>query len=106
MAVAVLGIVGLSSCGPGPGVAHDGQGRVTTGALALPETPTTTSADDGSLEHFVPSTASIWWAVVDGSLSPQTVVVRTVDRGRHWQEVTPPIDGPNEAGGSVFVLKF
>jgi photosystem II stability/assembly factor-like uncharacterized protein len=76
----------------------------TAPAPPLPEAPTTTPADDGSLEQFVPSTPTVWWAVVDGTLSPQTVVARTFDSGQHWQNVTPPIDGTNEAGATAFFL--
>jgi photosystem II stability/assembly factor-like uncharacterized protein len=43
-------------------------------------------ADEATLEQFAPSTARTWWAIVDGYYSG-SYVVRTVDGGRHWQDV-------------------
>jgi photosystem II stability/assembly factor-like uncharacterized protein len=39
-----------------------------------------------SLQKFTPSTASTWWAVVQG-YDTGSFVVRTVDSGQHWQNV-------------------
>jgi photosystem II stability/assembly factor-like uncharacterized protein len=49
------------------------------------------SADHGVLQQFAPRSATTWWAIVDSNLHPRTWVVRTVDSGRHWQPVTPPV---------------
>ena len=47
-------------------------------------------ADVGDLEQFVQSSATTWWATVVGNLSDQLFLVRTIDAGQHWQDVTPP----------------
>ena len=46
-------------------------------------------ADVGDLQQFVQASATTWWATVVGNLSDQLFLVRTVDAGRHWQDVTP-----------------
>jgi photosystem II stability/assembly factor-like uncharacterized protein len=46
--------------------------------------------DTGDLQQFVQASATTWWATVVGNLSDQLFVVRTVDAGQHWQDVTPP----------------
>ena len=44
-----------------------------------------------SLEQLSPQTESTWWAVVLDNASSESSVVRTVDSGAHWQNVTPPV---------------
>ncbi len=49
--------------------------------------------------------ATTWWASVVGNLSNQLFLVRTVDAGQHWQNITPPaIELHASAGMSSFVL--
>jgi photosystem II stability/assembly factor-like uncharacterized protein len=45
--------------------------------------------DVGDLEDFVQSSATTWWATVVGNLSDRLYMVRTIDAGKHWQDVTP-----------------
>jgi photosystem II stability/assembly factor-like uncharacterized protein len=45
--------------------------------------------DVGDLEQFAQVSATTWWATVVGNLSNQLFLVRTVDAGQHWQDVTP-----------------
>ncbi len=49
-------------------------------------------ADVGDLAQFTQVSATTWWATVVGNLTDETFVVRTVDSGRTWQDVTPPVD--------------
>lgn len=49
-------------------------------------------ADVGDLAQFTQVSATTWWATVVGNLTNGTFVVRTVDGGRTWQDVTPPVD--------------
>ncbi len=42
-----------------------------------------------SLQWFVPSSATTWWAVVSNNLGTDEALVRTADRGRHWRDVSP-----------------
>lgn len=74
--------------------------------LAEPSKPVGSPPDDiGDLEQFVQASASIWWATVVGNLSNQLFLVRTVDAGQHWQDVTPPGGELHaNAGMSSFVL--
>jgi photosystem II stability/assembly factor-like uncharacterized protein len=60
--------------------------------------------DVGDLEQFVQSSATIWWATVIGNLSNQVFLVRTVDAGQHWQNVTPSGDLYANYGGGSYVL--
>jgi photosystem II stability/assembly factor-like uncharacterized protein len=55
--------------------------------------PTGPGEDVGDLEQFVQASATTWWATVVGNLSNQLFVVRTVDAGQHWQDVTPTPGG-------------
>jgi photosystem II stability/assembly factor-like uncharacterized protein len=48
-------------------------------------------ADSGLLERFAPQSATTWWAIVQSNLTSRSWVVRTVDSGRHWRDVTPPV---------------
>jgi photosystem II stability/assembly factor-like uncharacterized protein len=62
-------------------------------------------ADVGDLEQFTEVSATTWWATVVGNLSDQLFLVRTVDAGQHWQDVTPSITQLHaNAGVSSFVL--
>jgi photosystem II stability/assembly factor-like uncharacterized protein len=45
--------------------------------------------DSGFLQQFTPTSATSWWAVVADNLKPKSWVVRTVDSGRHWRNVSP-----------------
>jgi hypothetical protein len=62
--------------------------------------PTSVSSDN--IQQFTPITENTWWAAFDSNLS--TFVVRTVDSGTHWKNVTPPINGANLSGATVFFL--
>jgi len=53
-----------------------------------PASTTIPAVTGGSLQQFTPATASTWWAVVQGD-AVGSVVVRTLDSGQHWQDVTP-----------------
>jgi photosystem II stability/assembly factor-like uncharacterized protein len=44
-----------------------------------------------SLEQLSPQTKNAWWAVVVDNATSKSSVVRTVDSGAHWQNVTPPV---------------
>lgn len=60
-------------------------------AVAKPSKPVgSPRADVGDLEQFTQASATTWWAAVVGNLSDQLFLVRTVDAGQHWQDVTPP----------------
>jgi len=48
-------------------------------------------ADVGFLAQFTQVSATTWWASVVGNLTNETFVVRTVDGGRTWQDITPPV---------------
>jgi photosystem II stability/assembly factor-like uncharacterized protein len=47
--------------------------------------------DIGDLQEFVQASATIWWATVIGNLSNQVYLMRTIDAGQHWQDVTPSV---------------
>jgi len=49
------------------------------------------SADYGLLQRFAPQSATTWWVIVQSNLSARTWVVRTVDSGKHWQDVSAPV---------------
>ncbi len=58
---------------------------------AEPSKPVGSAPQDvGDLEQFVQASATTWWATVVGNLSDQLFLVRSVDAGQHWQDVTPP----------------
>lgn len=46
--------------------------------------------DSGLLQRFAPQSATTWWAVVQSNRTSRSWVVRTVDSGMHWRDVTPP----------------
>ena len=73
--------------------------RVSIAASAT-TLPATVSGDN--VRQFTPITQNTWWTAVDSNLS--TFVVRTVDSGTHWENATPPINGANLMGASVFFL--
>lgn len=64
---------------------------VTLAALAVVGSASSRSADNGVLERFAPQSATTWWAIVQSNLTARSWVVRTVDGGRHWQDVSPPV---------------
>jgi hypothetical protein len=45
--------------------------------------------DVGDLEQFAQVSATTWWATVVGNLSDRLYLVRSVDAGQHWHDVTP-----------------
>ena len=47
-------------------------------------------ADVGDLGQFIQVSATTWWAPVVGNLSDRLYLVRSVDAGQHWQDVSPP----------------
>jgi photosystem II stability/assembly factor-like uncharacterized protein len=60
-------------------------------ALAAAGSASSRPADYGVLERFAPQSATAWWAIVQSNLTARSWVVRTVDGGKHWQDVTPPV---------------
>ncbi|HEY5200941.1 MAG TPA: hypothetical protein VIJ31_08515 [Acidothermaceae bacterium] len=48
-------------------------------------------ADVGFLAQFTQASATTWWASVVGNVTDETFVVRTVDGGLSWQDITPPV---------------
>jgi photosystem II stability/assembly factor-like uncharacterized protein len=48
--------------------------------------------DVGDLQQFTQVSATTWWASVVGDRTNETFIVRTVDGGRSWQDITPPVD--------------
>jgi hypothetical protein len=53
--------------------------------------PAVTFSTHDALDQFTPQTKSTWWAVVGDDATSKSVVVRTVDSGGRWQNVTPPV---------------
>jgi hypothetical protein len=64
-----------------------------------PAPPTTWDGPAVILQQFRPVTTSTWWAEVASNSTPRTFVVRTVDAGQSWQDVTPSV-----LVGSSFLL--
>ena len=54
-----------------------------------PQSIGSAAQDVGDLEQFVQASATTWWATVVGNLSDQLFMMRTVDAGQHWLDVTP-----------------
>jgi photosystem II stability/assembly factor-like uncharacterized protein len=52
-------------------------------------TTNTVMSDSGFLQEFTPVSETTWWAVVADNLEPKSWVVRTVDRGLQWRNVSP-----------------
>jgi photosystem II stability/assembly factor-like uncharacterized protein len=44
------------------------------------------------LQRFAPRSATTWWAIVESNRRPKAFVVRTIDSGKHWLEVSPPVN--------------
>ena len=63
----------------------------TPAPVTTATSPPTISGSSGSLQLFVPTSATTWWAVVGDSVRPVSSVVRTTDSGRQWRTVTPPV---------------
>jgi photosystem II stability/assembly factor-like uncharacterized protein len=62
-------------------------------------------ADVGDLQEFAQVSATRWWATVVGNLSDRLYLVRSVDAGRHWQDVTPSVTELHaNAGVSSYAL--
>jgi photosystem II stability/assembly factor-like uncharacterized protein len=72
----------------------------STGPKSTGTTPTTLAGDRAILQQFTPTSASTWWATVDDNLTGNSFVVRTVDSGQHWHDVTPPT---GEVASSYFL---
>ena len=96
--------------GGGGGGAGGAGGGVTTSTT--PRAATTTSArivpavtfpGRDALVQFAPQTRSTWWAVVGDVSTSKSFVVRTVDSGEHWHNVTPPA---SQADGGSFSVDF
>src|SRR5438128_894267 len=79
-----------------------GGSRVATAALAPSSfmssslapsvrNPRQTLGDYGVLQRFAPQSPTTWWAIVESNLTAKTFVVRTIDSGRRWRDVTPPV---------------
>jgi photosystem II stability/assembly factor-like uncharacterized protein len=64
---------------------------ITAVALAAAGSASSRSADYGLLQRFAPQSATTWWAIVQSNLTARTWLMRTVDSGGHWQDVTPPV---------------
>ena len=62
--------------------------------------------DVGDLEQFVQASPTTWWATVVSNLSNRLYLVRSVNAGRQWQNVTPDSKGALHAGAglSTYVL--
>ncbi len=58
-------------------------------------------ADVGDLQQFTQVSATTWWASVVSNLTNETFVVRTVDGGRSWQDVTPPVAALRSNGDPI-----
>jgi hypothetical protein len=50
-----------------------------------------TFASHDSLEQLSPQTKHTWWAVVVDNATSKSSIIRTVDSGARWQNVTPPV---------------
>jgi photosystem II stability/assembly factor-like uncharacterized protein len=59
--------------------------------LAVGGNPASQTHDYGLLQRFAPESATTWWAIVQSNLTARSWVVRTLDSGVHWQDVTPPV---------------
>ena len=47
--------------------------------------------DRVALEQLSPQTKNTWWAVVIDNATSKSSIIRTVDRGTRWRNVTPPV---------------
>jgi photosystem II stability/assembly factor-like uncharacterized protein len=95
VAAAVVLMLGVAACGvPNTAASQPSappSAVASAPAVATPSKPVASPAQDvGDLEQFVQASSTIWWATVVGNLSDQLFLVRSVDAGQHWQEVTPP----------------
>lgn len=92
-----LGALAMSltvACGaPGPMGRLEPAGSTPSPAMESHVSPDTRSATLGSrwvLQEFAPVSATTWWALVQGTQQPRTMVVRTGSAGRRWRDATPP----------------
>jgi photosystem II stability/assembly factor-like uncharacterized protein len=67
-----------------------GNSGVTVGADEQARAGVASTGHD-SLEQLSPRTKDTWWAVVFDEATSTNSVVRTVDGGARWQNVTPPV---------------
>jgi hypothetical protein len=88
--------------GPGGGATTSTTARAATTTSARVVGAVTFSRRD-ALEQFAPQTKRTWWAVVDDVATSKSFVVRTVDSGERWQNVTPPL---SQARGGSFSTSF
>jgi hypothetical protein len=72
----------------------------TTSAHVVPEV---TFSSRDALEQFTPQTKRTWWAVVRDVSTSKSFVVRTVNSGERWQNVTSPA---SQADGGSFSIDF
>ena len=68
-----------------------GAALMTAVALAVVGSASARSADSGVLQRFAPQSATTWWAIVQSNLTARSWVVRTVDSGGHWRDVSAPV---------------
>jgi photosystem II stability/assembly factor-like uncharacterized protein len=57
----------------------------------VPASASSRSADHGLLQRFAPQSATTWWAIVQSNRTARSWLVRSVDSGKHWQDVSPPV---------------
>ena len=70
--------------------------------VSTPAKPVGSPAQDvGDLEQFVQSSPTTWWATVVSNLSNRLYLVRSVNAGRQWHNVTPDSMGALHAGAGV-----
>jgi photosystem II stability/assembly factor-like uncharacterized protein len=83
----MAGAVGCSTAGvsiwPGGGSSADTPTKPTVAV----ETP----PDSDLVGQFAAVSPTVWWAVVQTNVTAQTFVVRSVDAGQHWHDVTPKV---------------
>jgi len=84
----------LSSGAAVPSLAVASSPAASLPVVVKPSQSTDSATQDvGDLEQFVQASATTWWATVVGNISGRLWMVRTVDAGLHWQDVTPTPGG-------------
>ena len=84
-----VSVLTLGAMVPGPRSAQADSG-VTIGGDEQARAGVSFTSHD-SLEQLSPQTKNTWWAVVVDNATSKSSVIRTVDSGAHWQNVTPPV---------------
>lgn len=96
--VVVAATAALMSCGGGTTARTAGPSPTPATTLQRPASGGSSAASDvGLLEQFAPRSTTNWWAIVEANLTSRSYVVRTVDSGTHWQDVSP-LAGPVASG--------